>query len=524
MRTPRRLVRVLSVIAAISMISAMTLTSAAAAPHRRSLPEAEHIILFIGDGMQLEHEIATSRYLTGRNLKLSFHRMPYRGVVATWDTSAYNAYAGWIGADGFDAESIEPWVGYDPSRGGLEPYPMQRAGIEDDYFLHIPDGWSKPAATDSASAATAMSTGYKTDDGNLAWLPGDPENGSLETIAETLRAEKGYAIGVVSTVPLSHATPAAFASHNVYRNNYGEIASEMLTEVQPDVVIAAGHPGCWEEDCGSSYLPADLYWQMKTDDADDYVFVERMPGVDGSVSVMEAAGTATADGMKLFGLYGGPGGNFESPIPLDQPRSPAIVRGAIEDPLLKDAALAALEVVSADEDGFFLMVEQGDIDWANHGNDYARMIGTTWDLHMAVAAVEDFINRPGDDITWVNTLLVVTSDHANSYMRLTGEPNPGMGNLPLQVPPEGSDACGVYGSPLCVYPDGEVTYGTGQHTNELVRLYARGATARIFRTFEGDWYPCTDIVDNTQIYLGLSEAAGLPVASPYTVIPGSCMP
>ena len=69
-----------------------------------------------------------------------------------------------------------------------------------------------------------MSTGYKTDDGNLAWLPGDPAGGSLTTIAERLRADEGFSIGVVSTVPFSHATPAAFVSHNVSRNNYTQIA------------------------------------------------------------------------------------------------------------------------------------------------------------------------------------------------------------------------------------------------------------------------------------------------------------
>lgn len=518
MRTSRRLARVLSVVAVISMISAMSLTTAAAGSDRTKVPEAEHIILFIGDGMHLEHEIAASRYLTGHDLKLSFHNLPYKGVVATWDTTTYNGYAGVIGEPGFDPAAIQPWVGYAASLGGAEPYPMETA-IDDEYFLVYPPTWSKPMATDSASAATAMSTGYKTDDGNIAWLPGDPADGDLETIAETLRAEKGYAIGVVSTVPISHATPASYASHNVYRNNYSAIAWEMLTEVEPEVVIGAGHPG-W----GGSYVPVTLYEQMRDDTTDDYVFVERVSGVDGGVSILEGAETAVAEGMKLFGLFGGSGGNFESPVPADQPGSPTIARGAIEDPLLKDAALAALEVVSQDEDGFFLMIEQGDIDWANHGNDYARMIGTTWDLHMAVDAVKDFVNRPGDDINWSNTLLVVTADHANSYMRLTSDPELGKGDLPLQVPPEGATTCGVYGSPLCVYPDGDVTYSTGQHTNELVRLYARGAAAGIFRAFEGDWYPCTDIVDNTQIYLGLMLAAGLQATSPYAVMPGACTP
>jgi alkaline phosphatase len=525
MRSSRRsLARILGVVAIVSMISAMTLTTATAAPDRGRVREAEHIILVIGDGMQLEHEIAASRYLTGKDYKLSFQRLPYKGVVATWDTTTYNNYAGWSGETGFDPDAVEPWVGYDVARGGAEPFPMQTEGIDDEYFLYIPEGGYKPFATDSASAATAYATGYKTDDGNVAWLPGDVEDGSLQTIAETLRNDKGYAIGVVSTVPFTHATPAAFTSHNVYRSNYGEIGWEMLTEVQPDVVIGAGHPGCWEEGCGSGYIPSELYWQMKTDGDDDYVFVERIPGVDGNVAVGQAAAEAVAQDMKLFGLFGGAGGNFESPMPLDQPGAPEIVRAAIEDPLLADAAVAALDVVSADEDGFFLLVEQGDVDWANHGNDYARMIGTTWDLHTAVTEIIRYVNRGGDDMNWGNTLLIVTSDHSNSYMRLTDDPVLAKGDLPLQVPPEGSDVCGAYQTPLCEYPDGEVTYQVGEHTNELVRLYARGAAANVFKGFEGAWYPCTDIVDNTQVYLGMMRAAGVPQTSPYTVLPGACTP
>src|SRR4030042_579946 len=69
-------------------------------------------------------------------------------------------------------------------------------------------------ATDSASAATALATGFKTDSGNIAWLPGDPAGGELPTITEEYRAKTGAGIGIISTVPVKHETPAAFVSHN----------------------------------------------------------------------------------------------------------------------------------------------------------------------------------------------------------------------------------------------------------------------------------------------------------------------
>jgi alkaline phosphatase len=99
--------------------------------------------------------------------------------------------------------------------------------------------------------------------------------------------------------------------------------------------------------------------------------------------------------------------------------------------------LAALKVLSQDEDGLFLMAEQGDIDWANHANDFHRMVGTTYDLHMAVQAVIDFVNQPGDKMNWSNTLFIVTSDHSNSYMR--NQAVLGAGDLPAQ---QGLGSCG----------------------------------------------------------------------------------
>jgi alkaline phosphatase len=63
-----------------------------------------------------------------------------------------------------------------------------------------------------------------------------------------------------------------------------------------------------------------------------------------------------------------------------------------------------------------------------------------------------------------------------------------------------------------------VTYGTGSHTNELVRLYAFGAGTMKFLKYEGDWYPGTRILDNTQMFHVMMEAAGAQVSSPLTVV------
>jgi alkaline phosphatase len=478
--------------------------------------DAKHIILIVGDGMNIEHEIAASRYLFGKDLDLSFHRLPFQGNVATWDVSTYKYWSGGT----YDADAVMPLYGYDPARGGKRPYPL---GPE----LPGSEEYHTAKATDSASAATAWATGYKTDDGNLAWLPGDPDSGgnrnndgSLKTIAEWLRELKGYAIGVVSTVPFTHATPAAHVSHNKSRNNYSAIGTEILTVVKPEVVIGGGHPG---SDCTNDrnlpgydgYISCSDYSAFKEGDyASEYVFVERAAGVDGGLSLLQGAQQAVAGGKKLFGLFGmETAGNFESPKPNDLPGTPLVSLSTRENPTFSEATLAALKVLSQDPDGFFLMSEQGDIDWANHANDFQRMVGTVKDLHDGVQAVIDFVNQPGDNIDWTNTLLIVTSDHSNSYMR--NQVKLTSGDLPAQV---GVGSCG-YGGAACTYPDAEVTYGSTNHTNELTRVYAMGADIMKFWKYEGRWYPGTRIIDNTQLFHIMMEASGSQMDSPLTVKP-----
>ncbi|MFB3854697.1 MAG: alkaline phosphatase [Vicinamibacterales bacterium] len=495
-RTSRALAAFLLVVAAVAV--AIYLWA-------RPSPAPQHMILFVGDGMQLEHEVAASRYLYGRDQALAWHAFPYRSYVATWDVTTYNNFAEVRDEAPFRDAGFRPEIGFDPAEGGGQPSPLVRSEVADAYFVP-PD--RKVFATDSASSATALATGYKTDDGNIAWLPGDPENGKLKTIAERLRDERGFAIGVVTTVPFTHATPASFVSHNVHRNNYHQIAEEIVSSVRPDVVIGGGHP-----DHRPTYMSQASLEALRRDPS--WVLVERKAGSEGGQRLLEAARKASAEGKRLFGLFGGPEGNFESPVPVDAPGAPAVNRATVENPLLEQATIAALEVLSRDPDGFFALIEQGDIDWANHDHDYARMIGTVWDLDRAVRAAAAFVDREGDDVTWQNTLVIVTADHANSYMRLDPGKRLGAGDLPAQ---EGAGK-GVK------YPGGEVSYGWRGHTNELVTLAARGAGAGFFAQYEGSWYPCTRILDNTQVFSVLAEAGRLAARSPLrpTVTrPSSC--
>jgi alkaline phosphatase len=474
---------------------------------------AEHVMLFIGDGMNIEHEFAASRYLYGEDEALAWDdwgsmENGWAGYSATWDIDTYNGNAALLGAPSYSPESFDPSVGYDPQKGGGAPYPLVSVTPDADeiaeYFLTRING--KVPATDSAAAGTALATGVKTDAGNIAWASGDPEGGELKTIAETLREEEDYAIGVVSTVPFSHATPAAFVSHDVARGNKWDISHEILFETQPDVVIGGGLEGYFaratkdaagnDRDVNGNGFNDEYDAFVEGIDGTPYVFVERQDGVDGGTALADAAASVTlADGEKLFGLFGTQGGNFAYFDVADDPGNPSVTRGGSdgidEDPTLADATLSSLSVLNQDEDGFFVMFEQGDIDWSNHANDYASMVGGVYDLDQAVRTAEAYVEAGKNGISWENTLIIVTSDHSNSYLR-SGEVL-GKGNLPFQ---DGSD-----------YPGGEVNYATGGHTNELVTVQARGQGVELFEQYAGEWYEGTSIIDNTRIHDVMLEAA-----------------
>ena len=480
----------------------------------------KHVILFIGDGMGLPSEVAASRYLYGEDRGLAWHSFAGKSYVTTWNVSAYNRNARREEKEMFLPEAFDPALGYDVLTEGFEPFLYMDPASDENQERRV------RSAAESASTATALSTGYKTTDGNVAWLPGDPPDGRMTTILEEFRDVKGGSVGVVSTVPFNHATPAAFVSHNVSRSNYYTgykgyreegLADEIILSVKPDVVIGGGHPahGNPSFDEGKPYISEGLMEALRT--SEEYVFVERRKDVAGSAALAAGVEEALGKGKKLFGLFGGSDGSFETPLPNDSPGSPEIVRVTVENPTFVDAVVAALRVLSRNPQGFFLMAEEGDVDWANHDSDFRRMIGAMSELEGAVQAAAAFIDRPGDGIDWSNTIVIVTADHATGRLRLNPRKPLGAGDLPEQRVREDDDEkarrlMGLKKSEFVapfVYPGGEISYGTSGHTNELVTFSVSAPAAGIFLKYSGRWYP-GPIMDNTQINAGLREALGLP--------------
>jgi alkaline phosphatase len=419
-----------------------------------SQPETElrtpkNVIIFIGDGMGYNHVDAASIYFSGETGKLIFEGHEWLKVAqasypAIVKTEPEKVYA----------------TGYNP-----------RAAWSDTAYL-------KRDYTDSGAAGTALSTGFKTYDGAI----GIGVDSDTLMNATQLAKEIGKSAGVVSSVQLSHATPAAFSANNESRRNYDQIARQMILESKLDVIIGCGHPNF-----NNNGLPAEMDykyvvlnnktyeladvngdgnpdpWRLATD-INDFAEIaagnnlpERLLGIPKVHTTLQQS----RDGSELI-------------LPFAQPKTPEI-------PTLELMTMAAVHVLNQNPDGFFLMVEGGAIDWAGHDNHSGRMIEEMEDFVNAVTAVVKWVETYS---SWDETLVVVTSDHETGM--LWGEPdgnnvltsvkNNGKGQLP------------------------GMKWYSGDHTNALVPVYARGRGSQMYSFLADEIDPVKGpFIQNTEI-------------------------
>lgn len=231
-------------------------------------------------------------------------------------------------------------------------------------------------APDSASTATSIATGEKTWSGSIN--VSEDFSKEYETIAEKLKAQKDYKIGVITSVNINHATPAAFYAHQASRSNYYEIGQEM---VESGFDYFAG--GALLDPTGEDGTKTDIY--KVAEDAGYKVVktqaeAEALKAEDGKVVVVDEH-LADDDAMSY-------------------------------DMDLKEGEWALADYVDKgidmldNDNGFFMMVEGGKIDWACHANDAAATISDTIALDEAVAEAVEFYNEHPDE-----TLILVTGDH-----------------------------------------------------------------------------------------------------------------
>lgn len=259
--------------------------------------------------------------------------------------------------------------------------------FESQPVLGLSKTWSADnRVTDSAAAGTAMATGFKTKNGFLGLTP---ENQPVTTIVEAARA-KGLGTGLVSTVSITHATPAAFSSHQSSRSEV-PVADEIASKSPSDIYMGGGlqffKPQTWP----GSERKDDRNLLLEMSKAGYLVITNR--------NQLQAANKA----VKLLGLF--------APYALP----PAIDRKHLNSdaPTLADMTKTSLEILSKNKKGFFLMVEGGQIDWANHNKDVGTAIRETEDFNEAYKVCAEFAKRNPD------TLIIVTADHETGGISLS---------------------------------------------------------------------------------------------------------
>ena len=380
-----------------------------------------------------------------------------------------------------------------PTKLAMTTYPGNGDGYDPDVFWEDFD-YGITNYTDSAAAATAMSSGTKT----YKYAIGvDMNKDELVTMTEYMK-KKGKSTGVVTSVEWSHATPAGFAAHNESRSNYSDIAIEMIYESKLDVIMGCGHPlydndgeaaaepdykyvgglDTWNEIIGNT-AGSDIdedgeidYWQI-IQDKDEFqaLMIGDSPSrVIGIPKVYETLQYERKDE--------GQASPYEQAFNNNMPT-------------LAEMSIAAINVIDDNPKGFFLMIEGGAIDWAGHDNKAYRLIEEEIDFNDAVEAVIEWIEANGG---WDENLLVVTADHETGY--LTG---PDSGDGPVWNPLINNGKESLPG----------LEWHSGNHTNSLVPFFVNGNGSEIFEDMiDGNDPVRGDYIDNTDIRNVVEEIFG----------------
>lgn len=252
-----------------------------------------------------------------------------------------------------------------------EPLNLERAthvGLQKTYSANS-------RVTDSAAAGTALSTGYKTNNGMIGVTPDSIAHPSIRE-----RAEKaGMATGIIATYPATNATPASFVGHVPNRNMEDEIAMYYIHN-QVDVVIAGGSKRFNQR--------ADSLNLFNTLAERGYIITDNLAELDdvhcGRVMALTNEGSMSS-----------------------------ILDGR-DTSFLPNATAKALEILTANakQDGFFLMVEGSQIDGWGHQNNIEGVITETKDFDNAIKVAFDYADtHPG-------TLVVITADHATGGLTI----------------------------------------------------------------------------------------------------------
>lgn len=378
---------------------------------------AKNVILMIGDGMGFNSDLAGTYYRFGEAKSQIYQKFPQRIGCTTY---ALTEKGSELTKEGSDMNALRSVTAEGTSSAGKTAGPGYRPEVFWTDLLGGREGSSFTATTDSAAASTAINSGVKTKSGRI----GVSYNGKPIKQFALYMAESGRSVGTVTTVTLCHATPAGVIAHNESRGNYEQISLEMITQQPMTVIIGGGNPE-YHHGKKIDKDPAKLNYQnvggralwekiKKNDPSLGFTLVERKRDFEK----IAMASPSKKLPKKLLGLpredtYIKPvdGAVGENGSKL----ADKLVKKEICEslPSLSVMSLAALNVLNQNEKGFFLMIEGGAIDGANHGNNMEMMVLEHTGFSKAIESVCAWIEK---NSSWNDTLLIITADHETGQL------------------------------------------------------------------------------------------------------------
>jgi alkaline phosphatase len=281
--------------------------------------------------------------------------------------------------------------------------------------------------TDSAAAATALATGYKTSNGKINVSPSGLA--SYQNIAGFSKSA-GRKVGIVSSVPLNHATPSAFYATSDSRSDYYDLGLQLARS-------------------GHDYFGGGGILNPRGAD-----------GAQTDVRVLAASQgfslVTTRAGLLALGADAGQTIAFAEALDGESSIAYLVDREAGAQSLA-DFVAAGIRVLDNPQ-GFFFVIEGGKIDWASHDNDSLRMLGEMRDFDAAIRVALAFLQDHPDE-----TLVVVTADHETGGLTLLDQPS---------------------GSAKSTIPLADRLYWTKTgHSAAKVPVYAQGVGQELFLGF-----------------------------------------
>jgi alkaline phosphatase len=430
----------------------------------------------------------------------------------TWDMASYWEY-GRKGMQPYDNFSVKlgmtttplntsntptfnntPMVSYEPGKAWDTTPNAGNYGGHASYFNGY--DYIKRDYTDSAAAGTALATGVKTYNNAIDYDNFAQPLGYITQNAKGL----GKATGVISSVPFTHATPATFGAQNISRNNYGGISETMINNPAVDLIMGGGNPlydsnGNLRTTPNYGYM-SQTAWDSLNSASSPRTLVQTKAEFEalanGSLNI-------TGPMIGLPQVYDTLQYNRQLSVVGADAANPTGKAYINSVPTLEVMTKGALNVLSKDPDGFFMMVEGGAVDWAAHAKATGGIIEEQIDFNKSVKAAVDWVESNSN---WNETLMIVLTDHGNAMPM-----GPSSDTIAFQA---------IQNNGQGVLPGVKWHYNT--HTNENTLFFAMGAGADRF-------YAEVDGVDPGLVnILGFNDGRYINNTDVFTVMNAAMVP